>query len=70
MEPVDAPEVLDDFELGQEDTVDIMDREVNKQKLRRRIEQFKVIFRVFVSDGCSNIVLVIDGTNCLRFFYL
>jgi len=42
VEPVDAPEVLDDFELGQEDTVDIMDREVNKQKLKRRIEQFKV----------------------------
>lgn len=56
VEPVDAPEVLDDFELGQEDTVDIMDREVNKQKLRRRIEQFKVTFHVFVSDGCTIIV--------------
>ena len=57
VEPVDAPEVLDDFELGQEDSVDIMDREVNKQKLRRRIEQFKVIFHIFVSDGCTNTVL-------------
>lgn len=50
VEPVDAPEVLDDFELGQEDTVDIMDREVNKQKLKRRIEQFKVIYPIHVSE--------------------
>jgi ubiquitin-like domain-containing CTD phosphatase 1 len=42
VDPVDAPEVLDDFELGDEETIDIKDREVNKQKLRRRIEQFKV----------------------------
>ena len=39
---VDPPEVVDDFELGQDEVIEIKDKEVNKQKLRRRIEQYKV----------------------------
>lgn len=42
MDPVDSPEIIDDFELGQEEAVDIKDKEVNKQKLRRRVSQYKV----------------------------
>lgn len=42
MDPVDSPEIIDDFELGQEEAVDIKDKEVNKQKLRRRASQYKV----------------------------
>lgn len=63
VEPVDAPEILDDFELGQEDTVDIMDRDVNKQKLKRRIEQFKVI--VVLTYEIMNSVLYFFGTAWL-----
>lgn len=40
----DSPEVVDDFELGQDEAVDIKDKEVNKQKLRRRIDQYKVSY--------------------------
>ena len=46
VEPVDAPEILDDFEFEEVDNLDIQDREVNKQKLRRRIEQYKVDVRL------------------------
>lgn len=42
VDPVDAPEILDDFEIGEEDILYIQDREVNKQKIRRRVEQYKV----------------------------
>ncbi|KAL2904699.1 Ubiquitin-like domain-containing CTD phosphatase [Bienertia sinuspersici] len=41
IDPIDSPEILDDFELGQDEAVDIKDKEVNKQKLRRRIDQYK-----------------------------
>lgn len=44
MDQVDSPEIVDDFELGQDEVVDIKDKEVNKQKLRRRIDQYKVRF--------------------------
>lgn len=43
VDQVDSPEIIDDFELGQDEAVDIKDKEVNKQKLRRRIDQYKVI---------------------------
>ena len=46
VEPVDAPEILDDFEFEEVDNLDIQDREVNKQKLRRRVEQYKVDVRL------------------------
>ena len=41
---MDSPEIVDDFELGQDEAVDIEDDEVNKQKLRRRIDQYEVSF--------------------------
>lgn len=42
VDQVDSPEIIDDFELGQDESTDIKDKEVNKQKLRRRIDQYKV----------------------------
>lgn len=42
VDQVDAPDIVDDFELGQDEVVDIKDKEVNKQKLRRRTTQYKV----------------------------
>lgn len=42
LDQVDSPEIIEDFEFGQDEVVDIKDKEVNKQKLRRRIDQFKV----------------------------
>lgn len=49
MDPVESPEIIDDFEFGQDEVVDIEDKDVNKQKLRRRIEQYKVSFPYPVS---------------------
>ena len=42
VDPVETPEIIDDFELGQDEAVDIKDKEANKQKLKRRIDQYKV----------------------------
>ena len=42
MDQVDSPEIIDDFELGKDEVIDIKDKDVNKQKLRRRIGQYKV----------------------------
>jgi ubiquitin-like domain-containing CTD phosphatase 1 len=42
---MDSPEIVDDFELGQDEAVDIEDDEANKQKLRRRIDQYEVSFK-------------------------
>jgi ubiquitin-like domain-containing CTD phosphatase 1 len=44
VDQVDSPEIIDDFELGHDEAVEIKDKAVNKQKLRRRIEQYKVCF--------------------------
>lgn len=41
MDQVDSPEIVDDFEIGQDEVVDIKDNDVNKQKLRRRVDQYK-----------------------------
>lgn len=46
---MESPEIVDDFEIGQDEVMDIKDKEVNKQKLKRRIEQYKV------SNPLSNI---------------
>jgi len=45
---MDSPEIVDDFELGQDEAVDIEDDEANKQKLRRRIDQYEVSFKTLV----------------------
>lgn len=42
VDQVESPDIIDDFELGQEEAVDIKDKEINKQKLKRRVEQHKV----------------------------
>lgn len=47
VDPVESPEIIDDFELGQEEAVDIKDKEVNQQKLRRRVNQYKVSCFIF-----------------------
>lgn len=60
VDPVDTPEILDDFELGEEGIIDIKDREVNQQKLRRRIEQFKVIFL------CSLRTALLSINSCVQ----
>ncbi|CAI0439364.1 unnamed protein product [Linum tenue] len=47
VDPVDDPEIVDDFELGQDEAVEIKDKEVNKMKLKRRTDQYKVKFSSF-----------------------
>ncbi|KAH9625551.1 hypothetical protein KSS87_023448 [Heliosperma pusillum] len=47
VEAVDSPEIVDDFELGLDEAVDIKDKDVNKQKLRRRINQYKDVSIMF-----------------------
>ncbi|XWS67966.1 hypothetical protein CRYUN_Cryun04dG0049900 [Craigia yunnanensis] len=43
---LETPEIIDDFELGQDEAVDIKYKEVNKQKLKRRIDQYKIELKV------------------------
>ncbi|KAL9256962.1 Ubiquitin-like domain-containing CTD phosphatase-like protein [Drosera capensis] len=43
IDQVDSPEVVDDFELGQDGVVEIKDKPANQQKLRRRVQQYKVL---------------------------
>ncbi|XP_051136993.1 ubiquitin-like domain-containing CTD phosphatase [Andrographis paniculata] len=62
VDPVESPEIIDDFELGQDEVVDIKDKEVNKQKLRRRIEQYKIELRTPCREGKKLLVLDIDYT--------
>ncbi|OVA01548.1 Ubiquitin domain [Macleaya cordata] len=62
VDQVDAPEIVDDFELGQDEVVDIKDKEVNKQKLRRRINQFKIELLNPCREGKKLLVLDIDYT--------
>jgi len=53
VDQVDSSEIVDDFELGQDEAVDIKDKEINKQKLRRRIDQYKVSNLSFGIDAIS-----------------
>ncbi|KAL4588455.1 hypothetical protein LXL04_001345 [Taraxacum kok-saghyz] len=46
VDQVDAGEIVDDFEIGQEEAVDIKDKDVNKQKLKRRVDQYKALFLI------------------------
>ncbi|KAF9690250.1 hypothetical protein SADUNF_Sadunf01G0176100 [Salix dunnii] len=62
MDQVDSPEIVDDLELGQEEAVDIKDKEVNKQKLRKRIDQFKIELKNPCRPGKKLLVLDIDYT--------
>ncbi|KAJ7946593.1 Ubiquitin-like domain-containing CTD phosphatase [Quillaja saponaria] len=62
IDQVDMPEIVDDFEIGQEEAVDIKDKEVNKQKLRRRISQFKIELQNPCRAGKKLLVLDIDYT--------
>ncbi|XP_021740433.1 ubiquitin-like domain-containing CTD phosphatase [Chenopodium quinoa] len=62
IDPVDSPEIVDDFELGQDEAVDLKDKEVNKQKLRRRIDQYKIKVRNPCRKGKKLLVLDIDYT--------
>ena len=50
MDQVESPEIVDDFELGQDEAIDIKDKPVNKQKLKRRVEQYNVCY-------CSSLFL-------------
>ncbi|GMY05116.1 ubiquitin-like domain-containing CTD phosphatase [Fagus crenata] len=64
MEQVDAPEVVDDFELGNEEVVDVQikDKDVNKKKLRKRIDQYKIDLKNPCREGKKLLVLDIDYT--------
>ncbi|KAG5229303.1 ubiquitin domain-containing CTD phosphatase [Salix suchowensis] len=62
MDQVDSPEIVDDLELGQDEAVDIKDKEVNKQKLRKRIDQFKIELKNPCRPGKKLLVLDIDYT--------
>ncbi|KAI3525626.1 hypothetical protein L1887_04551 [Cichorium endivia] len=62
VDQVDAPEIVDDFEIGQDEAVDIKDKEVNKQKLRRRVDQYKIELRNPCRKGKKLLVLDIDYT--------
>lgn len=42
VDQIDSPDIMDDFEMGQDEYVDIKDKDSNKQKLRRRIKHCKV----------------------------
>uniref|UniRef100_A0A2N9HQH9 protein-serine/threonine phosphatase n=1 Tax=Fagus sylvatica TaxID=28930 RepID=A0A2N9HQH9_FAGSY len=64
MEQVDAPEVVDDFELGNEEAVEVQisDKDVNKKKLRKRIDQYKIDLKNPCREGKKLLVLDIDYT--------
>lgn len=50
MDQEDDPEILNDYEIGQNEVTAIKDKDVYKQKLKRRASQYKVYSRViFVS---------------------
>ncbi|GAB2257796.1 hypothetical protein Droror1_Dr00013956 [Drosera rotundifolia] len=58
----DSPEVVDDFELGQDEVLEIKDKPVNQQKLRRRVQQYKIKLRNPCREGKKLLVLDIDYT--------
>ncbi|KAJ1386112.1 Ubiquitin-like domain superfamily [Sesbania bispinosa] len=62
VDPVESPEIIDDFELPQEEAVDIKDMEVNKHKLTRRINHFKIEPQNPCRKGKKLLVLDIDYT--------
>ncbi|KAJ8572621.1 hypothetical protein K7X08_009132 [Anisodus acutangulus] len=62
VDQVESPDIVDDFELQQEEAVDIKDKDVNKQKLRRRVEQHKIVLHNPCREGKKLLVLDIDYT--------
>uniref|UniRef100_A0A1J3DEF8 protein-serine/threonine phosphatase n=1 Tax=Noccaea caerulescens TaxID=107243 RepID=A0A1J3DEF8_NOCCA len=62
VDQVTSQEIVDDFELGKDEVVDIEDKEVNKQKLRRRIDQYKIKLVNPCRKGKKLLVLDIDYT--------
>ncbi|KAK8916947.1 Ubiquitin-like domain-containing CTD phosphatase [Platanthera zijinensis] len=62
VDQVDSPEIADDFDLGQDEVVDCKDKEVNKQKLQRRISQYKIKLLNPCRKGKNLLVLDIDYT--------
>ncbi|CAN0878540.1 Ubiquitin-like domain-containing CTD phosphatase [Linum grandiflorum] len=71
VDQVDDPEIVDDFQLGQDEAIDIKDKDVNKQKLKRRVDQYKVQLLNFIlniklrnpcREGKKLLVLDIDYT--------
>ncbi|KAH0942193.1 hypothetical protein HID58_001830 [Brassica napus] len=62
VDQVTSDDVVDDFELGKEEVVDIEDKEINKQKLRRRIDQYKIKLVNPCRKGKKLLVLDIDYT--------
>ncbi len=57
-----APEVVDDFDVGVDEKIDVRDKEENVEKLRRRIEKYKVEPLNPPRDGKKLLVLDIDYT--------
>ncbi|XP_006646527.1 ubiquitin-like domain-containing CTD phosphatase [Oryza brachyantha] len=43
MDQEDDPVILDDYEIGQNDATAIKDKDVYKQKLKRRASQYKIV---------------------------
>ncbi|GMP39320.1 hypothetical protein CsSME_00010195 [Camellia sinensis var. sinensis] len=62
VDEVDSSEIIDDFDLGHDEVVDIKDNEANRQKLRRRIDQYKIALRNPCRKGKKLLVLDIDYT--------
>lgn len=62
VDEVDSPDVVDDFELGQDEVVEIKDNEANRKKLRRRSAQYKMQLRNPCREGKKLLVLDIDYT--------
>ncbi|KAK3275812.1 hypothetical protein CYMTET_16074, partial [Cymbomonas tetramitiformis] len=58
----DAPEILDDFDIGVDDPVDIFLREENLQKLAKRVEKREMVTLNPPREGKKLLVLDIDYT--------
>ncbi|KAL0738129.1 hypothetical protein Bca4012_014339 [Brassica carinata] len=57
-----SEDIVDDFELGKDEVVDVKDKELNKQKLRRRINQYKIKLVNPCRKGKKLLILDIDYT--------
>lgn len=62
VEAKSAPEVLDDFDIGVEEEVPLMDREENLEKLRKRVSKMPVKVLNPPREGKKCLVLDIDYT--------